>query len=142
MTQKTALVLDDRETHLREVAKSLEKDGYAVTCTQTLATAKQKATEAKTAGNEFDLIVSDFDLGGKLHQKYRWFDGYRFVAWCKKNGLKSKIILHSTAFEPHKRIQQWLHRPIIARAQQKGITVQGKSVLMPSQRPKKRTPRR
>ena len=136
MTEKKALVLDDRESHLKEIQEQLKAKGYSVTTAKTLKQAKEAAIQARAAGKEFSLIVSDFDLGGKLYLKHRWFDGYRFVKWCKAQGIKSEIIFHSTSFEPSRRIMRFLHGPIIRRAQKRGIAVQGKSKLMPSQRRK------
>ncbi len=130
--RKVALVLDDRQTHLDEVRQVLEVQGYQVNTVKSLREAKKAVLDSGGHGISYDLIVSDFDLGGKLYQKHRWFDGYRFVKWCKEQKLKSQIIFHSTAFEPNKKIIYFLHQPVIRGARKRGITVQGKSVLMPS----------
>ncbi len=136
--EKSALVLDDRKSHLLRIKKRLENEGYRVTAAANLKEAKNAVISAKKSGSDFDLIVSDFDLGTKLWQKHRWLDGYRFAVWCKNLGVKSRIVLHSTSFEPSRKMVAFLHRPIIRSAKSRGITVQGKSILMPSQHPKPR----
>jgi len=136
MVTKTALVLDDRKENLDETKTELERKGYEVITAINLNEAKEKVLSAIKAGKVFDLIVSDYDLGRKIYQKRRMFDGYRFVLWCRQQGIKSEIILHSTAFEASRKIMRAIQQPIILSAQRKGITVQGKSVLLPSQRGK------
>lgn len=130
-----ALVLDDRQSHLAEIRAELEKMGYDVTITKSLAAAKQAVKDFAKIKQPISLIVSDSDLGNKLWQKHRVIHGFFFVRWCLKRGIDpAKIVYHSTSFEPTNRLAYWLHTPVRRAAAKRGVKVQGKSVLMPSYR--------
>lgn len=122
---KTALILDDNIRNHSIIRKKLEEEGFAVTSAFTLQQAKQAVLEQRKKAENFDRIICDLDLG-KLHRK---IDGYLFVRWCRKNNIKSKITLHSTAF--NSRLGRALFTPFLHRYKtDRNITIQGKKVLL------------
>ncbi len=99
---KTALVLDDRWEHAHIVRGKLEGQGYAVSTASSLREAVALAKKMHVKGN-IDLVVSDVDLANKwlpdLPRRFRHMhDGYKFVLWCKEQGIGKDIVLHSTLF--------------------------------------------
>ena len=126
MAKKTALVLDDRERSRQKVREPLEAKGYRVVGVDSVKAAKKKVLAAKKKGADFDLIVSDLDLGTTLFKKHRLFDGYVFASWCKRQGIKSKVVLQSSGFNPRRKVNFFLLKPLMHRARAKGILVKRK----------------
>jgi len=92
---KSALVVDDQVGTRRTLQTLLENEGYAVESAGSLSDAKRKVLSKVKRGG-YELIVSDYDLGDTIFEKYKMFDGYRFLRWCVDQDVKSKLILHST----------------------------------------------
>jgi len=127
-----ALVVDDRDNHLESVRKTIENQGYHADTAMSLKEAKLRVIEKEAAGG-YDLIVSDYDLSGKLWLKHRMFDGFFFLFWCIRRGIRAEMILHSTAFEPNQRFGLFMHGKVlrvIPIAETLGIHVQPKSKLL------------
>jgi len=131
-SKPVALVVDDRLPPLKAAIEVLQRQGYIVETAQTLTQAKRLVLNRLALGG-YELIVSDYDLGGPILKKYKMFDGYRFLKWCHKQQIGSTLILHSTVFEPHKWFSRWFHGRllgIIPKASRMNITVQPKSKLL------------
>ena len=129
-----ALVVDNRDTHLELVRKTIEIQGYHVETAMSFKEAKLRVIERETTGG-YSLIVADYDLGRELWLKHRMFDGFFFLFWCIRRGINAEMILHSTAFEPNQRFRLFMHRKVfrvITLAETLGIHVQPTSELLNS----------
>ncbi len=127
MLQQVALVVDDRSGNRQKAEKKLRAEGFTVETAGSLAEAKRRVLARQSQGG-YARIVSDMDLGQGLLQKHRALDGYRFVVWCRKQGVTCPITLHSSAFG--RKIRSVLLWPIRKHAERLGITVQRKSHIM------------
>ncbi|MCF7791631.1 MAG: hypothetical protein K9M56_06500 [Victivallales bacterium] len=129
---KSALVIDDKHDELNGVSKTVKSSGYHVETATSIKEAKLKVLEKETFGG-YELIVSDYDFGSKLWQKHHMFDGAIFLMWCIRNKIKAKMIMHSTVFEPHRKLWIFIHGKvlrIIPLLEKHGIVIQAKSKLL------------
>jgi len=124
---QVALVVDDRPENVKKARIWLKAEGFLAEAAGSLAEAKRRVLARQSQGG-YNRIISDMDLGQGILQKHRALDGYRFVVWCRKQGVTCPITLHSSAFS--RRIRSVLLWPIRKHAERLGIQVQAKSKIM------------
>lgn len=122
------MIVDDNKERLSQIKKVLGSRGYDAATASTLREAKNAVISSENRGEKTGLIITDLDLGRKIWNKRHFLDGFRFAMWCRKKGIKSKIILHSTAFES--RLLSFLFRPVIVGAKRNNIIVRKKADML------------
>ncbi len=127
---KTALVLDDSVDNTVLIKKELEEKGFKVETALTVKKAKEKVLAMQKQGHNFELIVADYDIRGNSLRLHDAVGGFRFALWCKRIGVKSRIVLHSTSFDASHKVLRAINWPIRKTAEKAGITVQGKNELL------------
>lgn len=125
---KKALIVDDNKERLSQLKKVLGSRGYDAATASTLTEAKNAVISSEKRGEKVGLIITDLDFGRKIWNKRHFLDGFRFAMWCRKKGINSKIILHSTAFES--RLLSFLFKPVIMNARKNNIIVRKKADML------------
>ncbi|MEM4598428.1 MAG: response regulator [Candidatus Diapherotrites archaeon] len=85
------LIVDDKQSVREALKKKYECMGFDVTLASSVSEAK------KAIGSlNFDIILTDLFFR-RPKSPISLPKGIFFCKWCRKNGFKGKIILHSTA---------------------------------------------
>lgn len=85
------LIVDDKQSVREALKKQYERIGFEVTLASSVSEAKRAMSSLS-----FDIVLTDLFFR-QPKSPVSLPRGIFFCRWCRKNGFKGKIILHSTA---------------------------------------------